>query len=185
MVKFIKIEDVWFTSDTHFNHNLMLQTRPYFSSMEEHDMHLVEQINKHVSKDSTLIHMGDWSFNGKDNIQKYRNMINCKNIILVFGNHDHHIRGWKVDTDSIFQGCGDILYLSTNDMHVVCCHYPMARWVGGGRGVIMAHGHTHNEFKTSGNILDVGVDSAREYLGEYRPFSSDEFKQVISEKYRA
>jgi calcineurin-like phosphoesterase family protein len=40
--------------------------------------------------------LGDWSFDGIDNIWNFRKRIKCKDIRLIMGNHDKHIINNKV-----------------------------------------------------------------------------------------
>ena len=91
---------IWFTSDPHYNHkNICKGTSEWnntdrcrnFSSVEEMNNAIVEGINKHVNKDDILYCLGDWSFGGVESIWEFRKRINCKNIHLILGNHDHHI----------------------------------------------------------------------------------------------
>jgi len=103
-----KGQKAFFTSDTHFHHKNICeglsdwdreknahQFRP-FNTLEELDKTLVENINSTVGEDDVLIHLGDWSFGGKEQIWEFRKQIKCKNIHLILGNHDHHIEGNKV-----------------------------------------------------------------------------------------
>jgi calcineurin-like phosphoesterase family protein len=53
---------------------------------------IVHAINSVVMEDDTLYHLGDWSFNGIGNIWDFRKRINCKNVHLILGNHDEHIK---------------------------------------------------------------------------------------------
>ena len=95
-------KQVWFTSDTHFGHtNICLGTSTWenkeskcrnFNSLEEMNNHIVANINDCVGENDILIHLGDWSFGGIENVWNFRKQIKCKNIYLVLGNHDHHIR---------------------------------------------------------------------------------------------
>jgi calcineurin-like phosphoesterase family protein len=95
-------QNLFFTSDTHFGHTNICRgvskwdlTRPGktrdFKTLEEMNQAIVDGINSVVGQDDYLVHLGDWSFGGIDNIWNLRKQILCKNIILVFGNHDHHI----------------------------------------------------------------------------------------------
>jgi calcineurin-like phosphoesterase family protein len=63
-----------------------------FETLEEMNNSLVKNINDNVNENDWLIHMGDWSFGGFERIEEFRSMINCKNIVLILGNHDHHIQ---------------------------------------------------------------------------------------------
>ena len=104
MTNTIKIKDkdkLWFTADTHFGHkNIVSKESNWenksgcrdFLTKEEMSQNIVESINKYVKEDDILIHLGDWSFGGIENIWKYRKQIVCKNIYLTLGNHDNSIR---------------------------------------------------------------------------------------------
>ena len=105
-----KNQRLLFTSDTHYNHTNICKsstkwdtdrggkTRDFPSLCEMNDT-LVNNINEVVGEDDILIHLGDWSFGGFDSIAEFRDRIICKNIHLVFGNHDHHQRNNKLLTD--------------------------------------------------------------------------------------
>lgn len=98
-------QKVFFTSDTHFNHkNICRGTTTWdlrgsdihsstrdFSTIEEMNNAIVKEINNTVKEDDYLVHLGDWSFGGIDKIWEFRSQINCKNIILILGNHDEKI----------------------------------------------------------------------------------------------
>lgn len=45
----------------------------------------------------------------------------------------------------------------------------------------MLYGHSHDSMETEpwGRSMDVGVDSAFRILGEYRPFSYEEIKNIM------
>ncbi len=72
---------------------------------------IVDNINSIVGENDVLIHLGDWSFGGFDNIAEFRSRIVCKNVHLTYGNHDHHIRRNKDDIQSIFSSTQDYMYL--------------------------------------------------------------------------
>lgn len=104
MTNTIKIKDkdkLWFTSDTHFGHKNIVSKESCwtdksgcrdFPTKEAMSQNIVESINKYVKEDDILIHLGDWSFGGIENIWKYRKQIICKTIYLCIGNHDNNIR---------------------------------------------------------------------------------------------
>lgn len=108
-----KEQRVFFTSDTHFHHKNICHgvsrwadertCRP-FETLEEMDQKLIENINSTVGEDDILVHLGDWSFGGSDQIWNFRKQINCKNIHLILGNHDHHIAGDKVIPNAHVRG---------------------------------------------------------------------------------
>jgi len=66
------------------------QTRN-FETLDKMNSAIVNNINELVGQDDVLIHLGDWSFGGFEQIEEFYNRLICKNIHLVLGNHDHHI----------------------------------------------------------------------------------------------
>lgn len=174
-----KDQKLFFTSDTHYGHaNICSATTSWvgaenltrdFKSLEQMNDTIVDNINTKVGEDDILIHLGDWSFGGFDNIKQLRDRIVCKNIHLTYGNHDHHIRNNKEDIQSIFSSTQDYLHLDLrrpngklmDKFSFVCMHYPIASWDGMNDGVIHLHGHVHlppHLRIADGKAMDVGVD---------------------------
>jgi len=103
------MKNTWFTSDTHaFHKNICRGTTEWgetgefrlrdFNTPEEMTEEMSIRFNSVVKADDTLYHLGDWSFGGIQNIWNFRKMLNCRNIHLIFGNHDHHIEANKAVT---------------------------------------------------------------------------------------
>lgn len=99
-------DGTFITSDTHYGHeNICSATTNWiqekiadehsgireFKSLSQMNDMIVNNINGTVGVEDNLIHLGDWSFGGIENIFKFRKRINCKNVYLILGNHDHHI----------------------------------------------------------------------------------------------
>jgi calcineurin-like phosphoesterase family protein len=115
---------------------------------------IVNNINEVVGDDDILFHLGDWSFGGQDKIEEFRSRLNCKNIHLVLGNHDHHIQRNKRGERDLFQSVHHYVQLNvhrpsntvkgTVDKYsFILFHYPIASWDSMGDGMIHLHGHTH------------------------------------------
>lgn len=176
---------IYFTSDTHYHHKNIVRgvsdwesssknrkTRD-FPTLEDHDKALVEIINKIVKKDDTLYHLGDWSFGGIEQIWEFRKQLNCQDIHLIYGNHDHHIelnhqirvpseeRGLleklgipdpfekrfhgfsHINCQDLFSSCDYYKELKINGLHIILSHYAMRVWNKSHRGSIMLYGHSH------------------------------------------
>lgn len=104
-------KNIWVTSDTHYGHKNICrgvtewrtvdnkipitQTRD-FPTIDKMNDTIVKNINSVVNQNDILIHGGDWSFGGIENIWNFYNRLNCKNIYLILGNHDHHIERDKI-----------------------------------------------------------------------------------------
>lgn len=197
-------QKLWFTSDTHYNHaNICSATTQWtdpvtcreFESLEQMNTHLVSNINEVVGQDDILFHLGDWSFGGFDQIEKFRNQIVCKNIHIITGNHDHHIERNKDNIQSIFSsvnkyleltvkfGVGTMLY---GEQSFILMHYPIASWNNMARGTIHLHGHVHllaDKRIGKGKVMDVGVDGNNLYpisLGNvYRCMKNQPIKSML------
>ena len=177
---------IFFTSDTHYGHtnicrgvtnwrdengNVPIHQTRDFETLDQMNDKIVESINSTVGENDTLFHLGDWSFGGFDNIEEFRNRINCKNIHLILGNHDHHIERNKNDIQRLFSSVHQYLRLQVSimpgtklyagEMDLVLMHYPIASWHNMNDGVIHLHGHVHlppDKKLSQGKAMDVGVD---------------------------
>jgi calcineurin-like phosphoesterase family protein len=175
-----KDQNLFFVSDTHFGHSNICRgstrwtdadskTRD-FDTVDQMNDRIVDGINASVKENDILFHLGDWSFGGFENIEKFRNRINCKNIHIVLGNHDHHIKRNKEDIQSLFSSVNEYVYLVVKynqgtKFHgkdtFALMHYPITSWNNMNDGVIMLHGHVHfsKEMRIGrGKTMDVGVD---------------------------
>ena len=116
------MSNIWFVSDTHHSHkNICIGVSDWddkekscrnFQTLEEMNELIVNNINKYVKEDDILYHLGDWSFGGIENIWEFRKQIKCKNIYLVPGNHDHHVKSNKTikcDIDWAYDNIKDYL----------------------------------------------------------------------------
>lgn len=170
------LKNIWVTSDTHFFHKNICQgvskwdggTRP-FQTLEEMNQTLLENINAVVGEDDTLIHLGDVAFASPKKIMQVREAIVCKNMYLVYGNHDRDLKYNKDGVrDECFFGASEILELRSDEMRelgvprVIMFHFPMISWENMGHGSVHLHGHCHGSLAPQfsvGRMKDVGVDT--------------------------
>ena len=176
MLKIPNDRKVWVTSDTHYSHTNICrgitnwrlangdvpekQTRP-FETLDKMNASIVNNINEVVGQDDVLIHFGDWSFGGFENIEELRNRIWCKEIHLIYGNHDHHLVNNRENCQRLFTSTQWFLQLNYMGETMECMHYPIASWNGLNKGRIMLHGHCHlphNKKYGNGRRMDVGMD---------------------------
>jgi calcineurin-like phosphoesterase family protein len=188
-------QQVWFTSDTHYMHKNICRvgsdwpaeskTRD-FESLDAMNIVLVDNINAQVKEDDILFHLGDWSFGGYSNIEGFRQRINCKNIHIILGNHDHHIENDKGGIQGLFSSVHNYLKIKIICQQpeisktLVLCHYPIASWHDMNRGVIQLHGHVHlpEHLKLhEGQAMDVGVDGNR-----FKPYSLTEILETMKDR---
>lgn len=200
----------FFTSDTHYFHKniagpkISQWDKGYrdFEDEKEMSRHLVKVFNQTLKHDDILYHLGDWSFGGIQNIWNFRKQINCENIHLILGNHDHHIKEDKslevpqadkddcfhrfggyadVPARNLFSSVNDVLDLKIGKTNFFLSHYKHAIWQASHKGTIHLYGHSHSsaEYWKIGKSMDVGVDNAKRLLGEYKPFRLEEIIQIM------
>jgi len=175
----MKIEttnNIWITADSHYNHRNICrgvtewrmpdgstpieQTRD-FTDLEKMNAAIVNGINGVVMQDDVLIHLGDWSFGGFDSILEFWGRLMCKNIYLILGNHDKHIKNNKFDVRGVFTNVDkeeDEFIFNGHFFHM--SHYPIMSWNKIKDGSIHLHGHTHFEGENRfgiGRKMDMGL----------------------------
>lgn len=156
--------------------------------------HLVEQINKYVKEDDILYHLGDFTFGGIDNIWNFRKQINCKNIHLILGNHDHHIENDKrlpnytfkdvpLPAKSLFNSVQYVKTVKHGKNKFFLSHFAHRVWDKSHHGVIHLYGHSHASIDDNwGRSMDVGVDNAYRLFGKYRPFHLNEIVIIMNKR---
>ena len=183
----IKIENdikVWITSDTHYSHTNICrgvtnwrmpdgsipesQTRD-FPNIDKMNTAIVNNINEVVGQDDVLIHLGDWSFGGFENIEEFYNRLICKNIHLILGNHDHHIDRNRENIKRLFLSVSWFEQFQYQGETIEMMHYPISSWNALRKGRIHLHGHCHLPHAvkiTNGRRMDIGMDGHP----EFRPY---------------
>lgn len=161
---------IWFTADTHFNHNNIIRycNRPY-STVEEMNKDLIANWNACVNPRDTIYHLGDFAFpRPGDEIKK----LNGK-IWLVKGSHDRHMRAVEQYLAGVLEGYAEI---TVHDQRIVLCHYAMRTWPRSHYGSWHLYGHSHGRLPPHGKSYDVGVDN-----NLYYPLSFDQVKDIMEE----
>lgn len=193
--KFVAKGRVYITSDIHYGHKNICRgvtnwrtpegevptnsTRD-FDSIEHMNSAIVDRINSKVGQDDTLILLGDVAFGGFENIGVFLDRLVCKNIYLILGNHDHHIKNDRGYIKERFVAVKDYAELNIDGVDFVLCHYPLASWHGLNRGVIHLHGHVHLSAQNkwgNGKKLDVGLDGNNLY-----PYSITEIVHMMDKR---
>jgi calcineurin-like phosphoesterase family protein len=174
-IKLEQHQQLFFTSDTHYMHKNICRgvtnwtdandlTRD-FKTLDEMNDRIVNGINMLVGQDDILFHLGDWSFGGFERIEEFRNRINCKNIHLVLGNHDHHIERDREGIRRLFTSVHQYVELEVDKQYnYVLMHYPIMSWNKMNDGTIHLHGHVHlppNKILGKGRMMDVGMDGSK------------------------
>lgn len=183
------MNNIWFTSDTHYHHkNIVrgctnwegsLQRCRDFDTLEQHNQTLVDNINNVVKENDILYHCGDWSFGGFDNIWNFRKQLNCKNIHLIFGNHDHHIENNRGGCQGYFTSVQYYKEIFVDKNKIILFHYAMRVWNQSHHNSWLLYGHSHGTIDNNyGKSMDVGVDTHP----EFRPYHYDEIKQIMNNR---
>lgn len=111
-------------------------------STEKMDIQIIKSINSVVGKNDHLVILGDFCFGGskfkEKMVQKYVDLINCKNTTLILGNHDE-----KEIMIKYFKNVYDYCVFNIYGRNIVTCHYPMRSWYKQNKDSWMLYGHTH------------------------------------------
>lgn len=177
-------QEIWFTADLHRAHkNILKFTRrgELFSCIEEHDQAILDNINKCVKPGDRFYILGDVSFGNHNQAADWVNKINAKDRFLVRGNHDErkHLRAYE--EQKCFVWIKDVYNARVDNRRYWLSHYCHLVWPKSHKGVRHLYGHSHFTLTPVLNSLsmDVGLDSAFELLGEYRPFNADEIENIF------
>lgn len=186
---------VFFTSDTHFDHRLVATLRGY-ETPAEHDEALVETWNAHVRPSDIVWHLGDVSLGGPARWAPQVARLNGT-IHLVAGNHDrcHPIfrdahRRHREYLDNGFATVSTMAHRKISGIRVVLSHFPYAgegdrtdlperhtQWRLRDLGVPLLHGHTHSSSRVhydGTTQVHVGWDAWR------RPVRVDEVYALLA-----
>ena len=187
---------VWFTADTHFGHANIIRycNRPFFNSDEErlasedprgnwrlsketiqrHDQGILEAINSRVQQDDILWILGDFCWGKLEEASHFRNRIVCRDVRLVWGNHDHR------SISDVFQRTIEQGMVKVGGQKIWLNHYPMRYWDKSFHGSWHLYGHVHNglyeeDMKESWRLAkDVGVDACG-----YLPICVDQLAEYM------
>lgn len=145
---------IFFTSDSHFSHPLMLKTRG-FSTLEEHDETIIANWNARVGQNDVVYHLGDFTFTDREKSQKIFDRLNGRKHLIV-GNHDkvgRKLYGWC--------WVKDVFQIKHNDQKVWMSHYCHHIWPTKHYGSFHLFGHSHGgiPFSDTAARLDVGIDN--------------------------
>jgi calcineurin-like phosphoesterase family protein len=173
---------IYFTSDFHFSHKLVaLETRS-FKALEEHDQCILDGLNSTLKSGDILYFLGDWMLgSSRATVQKaieYRHKIKCKQIFMVWGNHDKYLRR-KPEFEKWFVKCSDLMDIKIEEQSIVLCHYAMRTWNKAHYKSWMLYGHSHGSLPDNPNALsvDVGVD-----CWGFKPVSYEQLIEVMAKK---
>ena len=179
------MNEIFFTSDTHFCHQPSFLWEPRgFSSVEEMNEAIIENWNKIVKPNDIVYHLGDTMLNdNKKGIECFKRLNG--QIFLTFGNHETEVR-----KNLLFSECHDKILggwyayvIKHGKLSIYMGHYPTltANYDEKhfNQHVIALHGHTHQQanflYPNNPFCYHVGMDShdctpvnIEEIIGEVR-----------------
>lgn len=183
-------QQLWISSDFHYHHRNIVAgvtswtpgrgQRP-FQTLEEMNERLVQTLNTNVAAGDILVCLGDWAFGNANRAREFREQINCTDIRLVLGNHDHDIRRNKGDLQTLFTKVCTMVDMRVQGQDFVLLHYPLAVWDGIGRGVMHLHGHSHRRPEKRfgpGRMMDVGLDGHPDFC----PYNVEEIIDLLKDR---
>lgn len=168
---------LYFTSDWHFNHvnicgpTLSKWNSGYrsFRSLKAMNDTIIDNLNSKVNPEDELFMLGDVAFGNILDLFAIRPEIKCRNIHLIYGNHDHKIRSDR-NLRELFATTKDYDEFRIGKEYIVLFHYSLRVWHKNGRGAIQLYGHSHGSLpEPPGRQFDVGVD-----CNNFYPWSLDE-----------
>lgn len=181
-----RLSMIWFMADLHIGHrNIINFTQRKYSDLLDMETSYTRNINSKVLESDTLVLVGDICFGGKSEWIRFLSRINCKNLILVKGNHDA-----KVPRE--FQLVTEYYAFKVGKTIVTVSHYPRKlkwrfrfllkprpryfhRMLPDSEGWHI-HGHTHSQLmRQYPRQIHVGADATGGY-----PVSLSEITNLIS-----
>jgi calcineurin-like phosphoesterase family protein len=187
----------YFYSDPHFFHSRICQlSNRHFSSVQEMNEAFIENYNRVVPKDGTVIWTGDCFFIGRPKAKEIMDKLNGIKM-LVRGNHDMKaadmykigftfvcesmemmIAGKRVKVNHFpykpkYTLWQKFLKLIRGPNHQYDLRYLNLRPVDDGSWLI--HGHSHSKNKLNGKQIHVGVDA-----WNYTPVPYAEIEKIIN-----
>lgn len=163
----------YYTSDLHLSHkNIIEYEKRPFSSIEEMNNTIIDNINYRLSDDDELYILGDFTLEKSAN--KVRNLIRrikCKKHLII-GNHDYFVKNEILC--SLFDSVHHYLEIEDDGQKVILFHYPIQNWNLKHYGSIHLYGHVHSKDKLQlkeYNAFNVGID-----VNNFKPITLKELR---------
>ena len=151
-----------------------------WATVEEMDEALLDACNSTVGKNDTLYHLGDF---GMADPARYRARIICKDVRLIWGNHDTLPDGGLA---GLFHYYWDVHEVKIADTPCWLAHYAHFVWPKSHYGSLHLYGHSHGQREATLDTLmperrsmDVGVDNVMRLVGSPRPLSEVEIAERL------
>lgn len=179
-------ESAHFWSDLHLFHKSAIRARG-FEDADAMNRDLLSKCS-HLKKTDTLFLLGDISFGKFEQTKEWLSEIPSRKV-LVMGNHDS---GLAKHLEKLFDEVHKLLRIKavsytgpewqrtkSDQVDIVCCHFPLLVWDKAHYGSWHLHGHCHGNLQWPGphevRAIDVGVDA----FGKNGPLSFFDIKGVM------
>lgn len=161
---------VFFIADLHHGHKNICKYRTQFSSPEEHDGVLCDNILSTVGKRDSLWLLGDLFFTEESMQYFHKYLERVKSLQVVIGNHCSDNPERQRNLQTIVQHCKVHSLVKYKDFWL--SHAPIHPQELRGKKNI--HGHMHNEVVNSKDYISVCC----EQVG-YKPISMEEIRDRV------
>lgn len=168
------VSELFFTSDTHFDHAQVidLNKRP-FANVEEMNEGLIATWNEVVRPCDTVWHLGDFTFGPPERYQELVGRLHGT-IHLILGNHDQKKSRLL---EAGFASIHNTHYLRYEGVRIYLHHYACRTWRNSHKGSWHLYGHSHGGILDYRRSTDVGVD-----CWEYAPVSFKTLKGMMENR---
>ena len=141
---------IYYIADCHFFHSALNENmdKRGFKSVEEMNEYMIERWNNKVTKEDTVVILGDLSLGTVEETNDLTEKLNGK-LCLITGNHDKFVTSPKFNSDR-FLWIEPYKEIADSQKKVVLCHYPIPFYNGqyrrkhnGDPKTYMLYGHVH------------------------------------------
>lgn len=148
----------FFTADTHFGHQLMLDFRPFVST-DEMDQFIIDAWNAVVRPHDVVWHLGDFSCHDVARTKQIFDRLHGRKR-LILGNHDLHNGEVRKSLCDLAWDQPPTHYAEVKQAgeRVILHHYAMRTWSASVHGSWHLYGHSHGRLPAYGRSRDCGVD---------------------------
>ena len=176
---------IWITSDLHLNHYNILNLEAfnlnrfglgYIKNLDQYNNMIISRINAKVMSDDTLYIIGDVGFGPCSELKKLLDRIICRNLILIYGNHD------KYNIDQA-KGMGFLeaiygpYYLPESKGKILLSHYPSYEALNNPYIAYNLHGHLHGSKLDDEQFVNINIS-----MNEYYPVCVKDFLKRADSK---
>lgn len=131
-------DNIFFVSDIHYNHHKLcssykdrFQRHRRYATVDEMNKDIVEKWNKYITKNDTVIFMGDWIMDTRhdallDTFKYLYETLNFERLYMIQGNHDHKLFKKILPVINNFENIfliPDCIRLHHHDRLYLCQHY--------------------------------------------------------------